>query len=417
MRVFGFMIKKDLKPTLVITLLLVAFSLLMQFINYKKFVKYEPYYSEAFEIISKEENFSEAVSTEISQINSESENAFTEAMTFMYAGGNFFSEPPKELPDDLVERLIFPDYSKGKFSPKATTDRSILVQMNNQAVSQQSYLTLISDQIRSYERNMRRGIKDAYVLAVSDKLYDDYNEVIKEPVSELVDTRHSDAMVVFFSKDMLPVFAVFIMLFSRFSSEIQSRRFMSFTATKYGCLNFTVSKIFSGYVNFLIFYVFYCASVFMMYFIMGGDALALSAPIQTVQGYELSPESLSVFSYMLTAMGTRLVYCIALGSIIMMCSFVCKRTIPAGIAGLVVVAMPIIVSQTYEQNEVVVTKAFGKIILSCDIFNMYHGINYINIAQSPVKIYWLFLIVFALVTLIFSLATLLFSGKRGVGVV
>ena len=417
MKVFDFMIKKDIKPVLMITLALVSFSFLMQFMHYREFVKNEPYYTDAFDTISKEKDISQTIDIQLKEASQKRSDALAEVMNYIYGEGYDHTKPPEELPSEMVEKLFFPSYENGIYAPLADTDVAILSQLKSQLYAQQNYVNLISDQLISYERNVRRGVTDKYILAVSEKLTEDYTEVIKEPHTEVTDTRAADGMVSFVSTDMIPLFAVFIILFSRFSSEIQSRRFMSFSATKYGACNFTLSKILSGYVTFTVFYVIYCVGYFLIFLLFDKNSGALFAPVQICATYELSTEALSVFQYMLLAMVTRFVYCIALGSIVMLISFVCKRTIAAGIVGLVAIALPLVLKETYLVSSAIVTKQYVKIILSCDVFNMYHGLNYVDVLGTPVKVYVLFFIAMAFVSVIFSAITLAVSTKRGVGVV
>lgn len=417
MKVFNFMIKKDLKPVLMITLALVAFSFLMQFMHYRETVKNEPYYTKAFDTISKKEDVNQTIDNELNEASKKRNDALSEIMMYIYGEGYDMNSPPEELPSEMVEKLFFPSYENGIYAPLAETDENILSQLKIQLYAQQNYVSLISDQLVSYDRNVRRGVKDEYILAVSQKLTEDYTEVIEEPYTKITDTRAADSMVSFVSTDMIPLFAVFIILFSRFSSEIQSRRFMSFSATKYGAFNFTLSKILSGYVVFTVFYVIYCVGYFVMFLVFDKNSGALFAPVQICATYELSTEALSLFQYMLVIMATRFVYCIALGSIVMLVSFVCKRTIIAGVAGLVAIALPLILKETYIVNSAIVAKQYVKIILSCDVFNMYHGLNYVDVLGTPVKVYVLFFVFMAFISVIFSAITLAVSTKRGVGVV
>lgn len=80
--------------------------------------------------------------------------------------------------------------------------------------------------MRGYSRNARRGVTDEYSLKLSNKLIEDYDSVITalEKSDKIIDTRAADGFENYMSSEILIPFGVYLLLFSIFSSEIQSSR-------------------------------------------------------------------------------------------------------------------------------------------------------------------------------------------------
>lgn len=87
---------------------------------------------------------------------------------------------------------------------------------------------------------------------------------------------------------------------------------------------------------------------------------------------------------------TKFACCLALGSVITLISFLSKRIIASAAAGIIISTAPILISKTYDLLSIDLERQKFKLIFSCDIFNMYHNLNYINLLGTPVKIYWIY---------------------------
>ena len=96
-----------------------------------------------------------------------------------------------------------------------------------------------------YSRNARRGVTDEYSLKLSDKLISDYNAVITDlkKSDDIIDTRAADGFENYMSSEILIPFGVYLLLFSIFSSEIQSGRIKSFGISKTGVRKFSLFKL------------------------------------------------------------------------------------------------------------------------------------------------------------------------------
>lgn len=413
MKVFSFILKKDMKILLLISLILMTFSGTTQYLKYKEAMQNEPYYSKTFKIFNENEDIYELAEKEYAKANSEYDSSYNDIFNFMYGDDYDSSKPPKEIPSQLIERLFMPSSKSGKYSPTAEADVLMLSQMSEQLYAQKNFKKLIEDQIENYDRNVRRGVKDEYVLLEAKKLTEDYNQVLNLPFKEAVDTRASNVLITYLTTDFIPFIAVFILFFHRFSSEIQSRRFLQFSISKYGPCKYTVAKLLSGFAGYLIFYLIYCIVIFSEFFLFDNSSGTLFAPVQVIADYELSPEPLTVLQYVLCIMITKLIYCLALSGAIMLTSFLSKKVIVSGITGLLLTSVPIIFGRTYDMYAANLDRHKIKIILSCDIFNMYHNINYVNLFKTPIKLYWLYFIIAVILLLSFPFVLILYSKKRG----
>jgi hypothetical protein len=413
MKIFRFMLKKDLRFVLIVTAVLVIFSGTMQVLQYRDTYEYEPYYSQTFNELSENADFYNIVDEEYQTANSDYEDAYAEIFEFMYGENYNPNKPPVEIPSEMIEKLFVPSSDSGKYTPLAETDAQMLSQMSLQISSQKNYRQEIADQLENYDRNVRRGVKDEYTLAVSEKLTEEYTAVLETPFEKPVDTRGANTLVDYFSADFIVYFAAFVLLFHRFSSEIQSRRFLQFSVSKYGARKFTVTKMLSGYVDFVLFYIIYCLSLFGIFFVFNKDTNVLFAPVQVLSEYDLSPETLTVLQYIFLLIFTKFVYCLALCGVIMLISFVCKRTIWAGAVGVIFTAVPIISGKLYTSYDTDLSRDKLKIIFSCDCYNMYHGLNFLNIGGIPIKIYLLYFVILAAIAVISSGLLVLVSRKRG----
>ena len=237
--------------------------------------------------------------------------------------------------------------------------------------------------------------------------------MLENELKKPTDTRAANVLITYLTTDFIPFFAVFILLFHRLSSEIQSRRLMQFSLSEFGSVKFTLTKTLTGFIGFLLFYVFYCLSNIAIFCAFDQNSGVLSAPVQIISQYELSPEPVSVFQYLMIIMLTKFACCLALGSVITLISFLSKRIIASAAAGIIISTAPILISKTYDLLSIDLERQKFKLIFSCDIFNMYHNLNYVNLLGTPVKIYWIYFSCMILISVISVAVLALYSGKRG----
>ena len=112
-------------------------------------------------------------------------------------------------------------------------------------------------------------------------------------------------------------------------------------------------------------------------------------------------------------MGFKSLYCIALSAGIMLISYLCKKTAAAAACGIILTAVPLITAKTYDIFNCNLQENKLKIILSCDINNMLSGINYVNIAGQPIKLYTLYIGFVVLLTVLLYAVISAISTKRG----
>lgn len=409
MKILGFMLKKEIGKTLVIGIALSLISAVFFLSSCKNMYQYDEY-TAALNSFSESDDTYESVSEELTKSQSGSDEVMQEISGYV-SGNQIPGKPPAVLPDELVEKLFAPSTRQGKYCDTQLDDSIMLSVMLTQVEAQHNSKTMIEERMKGYSRNVRRGVKDKYSLALSEKLIDDYTEVISYETdkTKLTDTRAADAFIEYMSSEIILLFGVFILLFPVFSSEIQSGRFRSFSVTKTGAGKFTLYKIIAGYSSAAIFTsVWYLISVIVM-LILNKDGSLLSAPLQYLSGFELSSETVTVGGYIFILYIFKLVYALFISSIIMLISMISRKTIIAGVLSLV----PIIFFGTVGTSAEISESRFG-MIFSCNFTGMTKDINYVSFLNSPVKIYCLYVPIILLSTAALTAIVYAISGKRGI---
>ncbi|MGN0632945.1 MAG: hypothetical protein ACI4JW_03665 [Oscillospiraceae bacterium] len=413
MNVFRFMLKKDMRLWLVCTAAVLLLSGVIQALKYREAYANESYYSQAFEKLSESENIYEKASAEYAAVRGKTNEAYSQIFAIMYGADVDFSQPPPVIPSELMEQLFIPDKSKGKYAPTVHEDEELLSKLTVESYSQSVYRDKINEQLENYDRNVRRGVKDEYILSLAKKLGEDYTSVLDRELENPVDTRGANVLLKFMREDLICFLGIFILMFHIFSSEIQSGRYAQFSVTKFGAARFARAKMVSGFVQSALFCVVYSAAGLLINFIFSKDANTLFAPVQVLDGYELCTENITVLTFFLAAMGLKSLYCIALSAGIMLISYLCKRTAAAAGCGIILTAVPLITAKTYDIFNCDLQESKLKIILSCDLHNMFSGINYVNIAGQPIKLYLLYIGFMVLLTVLLYAVISAVSAKRG----
>ena len=293
MNVFRFMLKKDMRLWLVCTAAVLLLSGIIQTLKYREAYSSEPYYSKAFEQLSESGNIYEKASAEYASVNSNTNDAYSRIFAIMYGADVDFSQPPPVIPSELVEQLFVPDKSKGKYAPTVHEDEELLNTLVAESYSQCVYRDKLNEQLDNYDRNVRRGVKDEYILSLAKKLGEDYTIVLDRELETPVDTRGANVLLKFMREDFICFFGIFILMFHIFSSEIQSGRYAQFSVTKYGAARFAKAKTASGFVQSALFCIVYSAEGLLINIIFSKDANTLFAPVQVLEGYELCTENIT----------------------------------------------------------------------------------------------------------------------------
>ena len=215
MKLLRFMIRKDMAKSALISLLLAllscAFLISVLRPSYAYGEKYMTYLKSGSEAVSQG---AQKLADEQNSLN----NEINDYQNNHNTGGVKQAELPVELEKD------------NRFSQKNSQAGvgldSMFSLIEGQLYAQQNSLKLISERVRGYSRNARRGVTDEYSLKLSNKLIEDYDSVITalEKSDNIIDTRAADGFENYMSSEILIPFGVYLLLFSIFSSEIQSGR-------------------------------------------------------------------------------------------------------------------------------------------------------------------------------------------------
>ena len=211
MKLLRFMIRKDMAKSALISLLLAllscAFLISVLRPSYAYGEKYMTYLKGGSETVSQD-----------AQKLADEQNALNNEINDYQNNHNTGGVKQAELPVELEEKII--DFSQKNSQAGAGLD-SMFSLIEGQLYAQQNSLKLISERVRGYSRNARRGVTDEYSLKLSDKLISDYNAVITDlkKSDDIIDTRAADGFENYMSSEILIPFGVYLLLFSIFSSE------------------------------------------------------------------------------------------------------------------------------------------------------------------------------------------------------
>lgn len=409
MRIFGFMLKKELGRTLIISILLSVISAVFLISSCKSMYEYSEY-TEALKSFSESNDVYKSVSEKLARSQSDSNEVLEEINNYV-SDNQIPGKPPAVIPNELVEKLFEPSTEQGEYCDTRLDDSRMLSIMITQIEAQHNSKKMIEERMEGYTRNARRGVKDKYSLALSEKLIRDYTEVVsyEDAKTEFTDTRAANSFIEYMSGEIVLEFGFYILLFYIFSSEIQSGRFRSFAITKTGARKFTLNKIITSYAVIMVFTAICYLSAVIVMLILNKDSALLSAPIQYLNGFELSSENLTVGGYIFLLFIFKMLYALFISSIIMLISMIGRKTIIAGLFSL----LPIILFRIIGSNVKLSESRFG-MIFTCNFISMTNDINYVSVFSVPVKIYYLYIPI-----ILFSAAALTgivyaISGKRGI---
>ena len=186
------MIRKDMAKSALISLLLAllscAFLISVLRPSYAYGEKYMTYLKGGSETVSQD-----------AQKLADEQNALNNEINDYQNNHNTGGVKQAELPVELEEKII--DFSQKNSQAGAGLD-SMFSLIEGELYSQQNALKLISERVRGYSRNARRGVTDEYSLKLSDKLISDYNAVITDlkKSDDIIDTRAADTKLHYFAE-------------------------------------------------------------------------------------------------------------------------------------------------------------------------------------------------------------------------
>lgn len=208
LKLLRFMIRKDMAKSALISLLLAllscAFLISVLRLSYAYGEKYMTYLKGGSETVSQD-----------AQKLADEQNALNNEINDYQNNHNTGGVKQAELPVELEEKII--DFSQKNSQAGAGLD-SMFSLIEGELYSQQNALKLISERVRGYSRNARRGVTDEYSLKLSDKLISDYNAVITDlkKSDDIIDTRAADGFENYMSSEILIPFGVLFASFQHF---------------------------------------------------------------------------------------------------------------------------------------------------------------------------------------------------------
>lgn len=397
MKLLRFMIRKDMAKSALISLLLAllscAFLISVLRPSYAYGEKYMTYLKGGSETVSQD-----------AQKLADEQNALNNEINDHQNNHNTGGVKQAELPVELEEKII--DFSQKNSQAGAGLD-SMFSLIEGELYSQQNALKLISERVRGYSRNARRGVTDEYSLKLSDKLISDYNAVITDlkKSDDIIDTRAADGFENYMSSEILIPFGVYLLLFSIFSSEIQSGRIKSFGITKTGVRKFSLFKLCTGFVAVIILVLIIYTVDIITLFIYDTNGFKLDMPLQYLSGFELSSANMSFGGYLVAVFAAKLVYALFAASIVMFLSMLSRKTILAGAVCLVPIFVPLYLKTTSFSNPAVD-------ILTGNYTNMLNDTGYMNFWGIPAREYVVYFAIIFIMTAFFVAGTYLLAERQ-----
>lgn len=397
MKLLRFMIRKDMAKSALISLLLAllscAFLISVLRPSYAYGEKYMTYLKSGSETVSQD-----------AQKLADEQNSLNNEINDYQNNHNTGGVKQAELPVELEEKII--DFSQKNSQAGVGLD-SMFSLIEGQLYAQQNSLKLISERVRGYSRNARRGVTDEYSLKLSNKLIEDYDSVITalEKSDKIIDTRAADGFENYMSSEILIPFGVYLLLFSIFSSEIQSSRIKSFGITKTGVRKFSLFKLCTGFVAVIILVLIINIFDIITLLIYDTNGFKLDMPLQYLSGFELSSANMSFGGYLVAVFAAKLVYAIFTASIVMFLSMLSRKTILAGAVCLVPIFVPLYLKTTSLSNPAVD-------ILTGNYTNMLNDTGYMNFWGIPAREYVVYFAIMFIMTAVFAAGTYLLAERQ-----
>ena len=400
MREFGFMLLKLLRPSLLITLIVSAVSaVLLCFAAYKGYV-FDDEYKEVFSQLDNDTAYTVAAEN-TAQFQTESDKLAKDINDYINSRQKY-GEPPVVLPDGLAGKAVRAAQKGGENS---TADKREMYAFMQVSLSESTDSErLINERLSGFSRNAKRGVTDDYSLALSGVLTQDYNKVLDKQAKadKLYDTRAANAFTEYAEQDKLIFALVFLLLFSSFSGERQSRRLAAFAVTKSGAGRFILCRMLAYSVICLVCAAVYYLSLFAVMYSTGGAA-CLDMPVQYLKGYALSSYPFSFGGFCVCALMLKLLCVLMLCPAVMLLSFLCRRNI---IAGLVCLGVPALMAGLMSAESDIAAFA------SCRVSFMLGGEGYIRIADTPYPFVCLYIVSALFVSVILHITLYAQSLRR-----
>lgn len=399
MRAFCFMFKKTLKPAILITLALTLLSGIFLVYKAREEFVFSQSYTQLFSELERETAYDKTV--EKAAGYQKAQDDLAKRVNDYITKNSSFGKPPPILPDGLAAAVV-----RNAQSGESTdsNDSEIYPLMLTNLKDSNESGKLISDKLLAFGRNARRGVTDEYSLSLSAVLTEDYSEVLRvqERESGLYDTRAANAFAGYAEQDKIMYALCFLLFFSTFSSELQSRRLSAFALTKAGAGRFIVYKLFANILTCVIAFGVYFLSLFAIMCAVGGGE-CLSMPLQYLRGYELSSFDMTFAGSCLSVFLLRLLNMLLLSSVIMLLSFVCRKNIISGLVCLLPTALFIGLQSA--------DSLFAGAVC-CKPSYLLGGEGYVNIFSTPFPIWLLYVLLSSLAVVLVMITVYAVALRR-----
>ncbi|MCD7742292.1 MAG: hypothetical protein LUI06_08815 [Ruminococcus sp.] len=397
------MLKKDMKKLLIISALFSLISCVFFLSVYNNSFGFTECYSEDFKKYASNDQALEELSERAQDYEQEQEQIYTQIDSYI-SENQVYAKPPAVLTDELTQLLLNARFNDTELLEEEKYENLYTV-ISSQLLAQQTAADNINTKLIGYSRNVRRGVTDKYSLAVAQKLTESYTDILEtlNNNERVYDTSAANSYLSYMSEEIMLVVGVYFLLFSIFSSEIQSRRYSSFSITKLGSKRFCMYKTLEGFTMVFIYTVINFAFVLIAMLIKAKTLDAFNIPIQYLDGYEASTENISFGKLVVVIFLLKLLYLFLLSSIVMLFSRLSRKTILSAVLSLVPVSL------TY-----LLRNCEGKIlsILLFKFESFFGDINYVNVFEYPVKIYYLYIPFMAACIFIALMVLYLLSRER-----
>ena len=383
MRLLLFMLGRSIKPAVLITVFVSVVSCVMLTFCEKGGYVYDKEYDSVFSSLEADTAY-DKVSEMADNTRAQNDDLAKRAGDYIAAHTKPGSPPPV-LPDGLAGQAV---RAAQKGDDSSSAGQGELYEfMGSSLKDGKESEQHIGDKLSGYKRNARRGVTDEYSLALSAVLTRDYEQVLdnQQLADKLYDTRAANAYLEYIENDMLFFVLVFLLCFSSFSSERQSRRLSAFAITKAGAARFIFCRIISAGLVCGVCAVIYCLLQFCGMCLSGGVG-CLDMPLQYLKGYALSSYAISFGGLCIAAVVLRVLLAEVLCVAMLLLSFLSKRNITAGLICLAPTAVMIGLSKSDNSTAQFVT---------CKFSFLFGGEGYVRVFSTPYPVVWLYVLICA----------------------
>lgn len=202
----------------------------------------------------------------------------------------------------------------GQYTDTVKHDSMMLGSLTDSLHNQEHFAEIIENQREIMRRGIRRGLN----VAIYEKTLDNLNQI--ESDFPIRDTLYAVKLLDYLENDWYILALLAVMMFSCFSTGNQQKVTNQVIVSRYGMRRFARTQILSALIIFGICMILYYLSVVLIHCEWDVSGIPWNHPVQILSTYENILKDLSIFEYIMTYIGLKILFCLAFSGIVLLIS-------------------------------------------------------------------------------------------------